>query len=123
MKNVQTQAAQGDILVRRVKSIPSTAVAVSLPADGRHVVAHSETGHHHVVEGEVRYLRTVDTGDRDDTGPTAGMVAYLEVLSEHADVVHLRDFDTHETLRLPAGLWEIRRQREWAPEGWRRVED
>jgi hypothetical protein len=50
-------------------------------------------------------------------------VSYLDVQTDHADVVHLRGLDTHETLRLPRGTWEIRRQQEWSPEGWRRVED
>jgi hypothetical protein len=27
------------------------------------------------------------------------------------------------TLRLCRGVWEVRRQREWSPEGWRRVTD
>ena len=36
---------------------------------------------------------------------------------------HLRSFDTHETIKLPVGTFEIRRQREYTPEGWRRVED
>lgn len=112
------QGAQGDLYLRRIDRLPAGLVEVGR-AEGGHVVAHSETGHHHVVrEARVRYLRPAD-----DTGPTAGLVAYLEVLAEHADVVHLRDYDTHETLRLPAGTWEIRRQREHTPEGWRRVED
>jgi len=116
MRTVSTMAAQGDVLFRRVEALPSN---LSEQRARPVVVAHSETGHHHCVQdGEVRYLKPAD-----DTGPTAGLVAYLEVLSDHADVVHLRSTDTHETLRLPRGLWEIRRQREYTPRGWRRVED
>ena len=51
------------------------------------------------------------------------LVAILAVEGAFADVVHLRAHDTHETLRLLQGYWEVRRQREWTPEGWRRVED
>lgn len=34
-----------------------------------------------------------------------------------------RSFDTHESILLKGGTYEIRRQREYTPEGWRRVED
>ena len=36
---------------------------------------------------------------------------------------HLRTFDTHETLAIPPGVYELRRQREAVPEGWRRAQD
>ena len=116
---VTRQAAQGDLLVRRIDALPVGLVEV-VPAPEGHILAHSETGHHHLVRepSAVRLLRPAD-----DTGPLAGLVAYLEVLAEHADVVHARSWDTHDTLRLPRGVWEIRRQRERAPEGWRRVQD
>jgi hypothetical protein len=46
----------------------------------------------------------------------------------HTDVVHERDYDTHETVRLDSGdggevIFEIRRQEELRPDGWARVED
>ena len=112
-------AYQGDVLIERIDSLPAGLTEVPRTAEG-HIVAHSETGHHHAVtEEHTRYYRPAT-----DTGPEAGMVAYLEVLREHADVVHLRAWDTHDTLRLPPGLYRIRRQQERAPEGWaRRVED
>jgi len=55
------------------------------------------------------------------------MVSYLEVI-EATDATetlleHLRSFDTHETIKIPPGIFEIRRQREWVPEGWRRIQD
>ena len=55
------------------------------------------------------------------------MISYLEVIeaTEEAEALltHLRTFDTHETIGIPVGKFEIRRQREYTPEGWRRVED
>ena len=51
------------------------------------------------------------------------MLCYLAVDCEFADVVHLRDFHTHETVRLPRGVYEVRRQEEYTPQGWRRVAD
>jgi hypothetical protein len=125
MKTIENMGAQGDLMIRRVDSVPEGYAPVKREANG-HVVAHSETGHHHVVreaQGAAHAVlhRTTDTDP--DTAPASAMVAYLEVLEEHADLVHLRTWDTHETIRLGAGTWELRRQREYIPEGWRRVED
>lgn len=111
MKTIKSFGAQGDVLFRRIDSIPSEAKENTSP-DAR-IVAHSETGHHHVVDGSnVRFFATDNH-----------MVTLLRVEGEYADVVHHRPWDTHGTLRLLKGDYEIRRQREWAPEGWRRVAD
>jgi hypothetical protein len=116
MKQFKDFAAQGDVFIRRIDCIPKTAVGVSESKEepGKYIIAHSETGHHHVIDRKNTKFYT------DSTNP---MVAYLEVLEKHADLVHLRDFDTHEALRFNPGKYEVRRQREWVPEGWRRVED
>lgn len=112
MKTIETMGAQGDVLFRRVNEIPKDAVEQPRKKGAPLVVTHSETGHHHVVRADrVRLF-----------GAESSLVAYLMV-EDYADVEHLRPFDTHETVRLGEGCWEIRRQREWAPEGWRRVAD
>lgn len=104
-------AFQGDVMFRRIDVLPAGATR----QDGReHIVAHSETGHHHVALGGTYY-----------TGADP-FVAYL-VTTEPVVVEHRRSTDTHERLELlvdgPEVVWEIRRQREHTPEGWRRVED
>ena len=117
MKTFKNMAAQGDLMIRRVDAIPAHAVAV--PAEqGKFVVAHSETGHNHVIAAKSN-VKLFTTGDP--------MVSYLQVI-EAADATetlleHLRGYDTHETISVPPGNYEIRRQREYTPEGWRRVED
>jgi hypothetical protein len=119
MKTVNERAAQGDVLFRKVPAVPDGAVKVK--RQGPLVVAHSETGHHHVVEHPGVAMFDV---------PGNPLVAYLQLegpdCGAGVDVVHQRPWDTHETLRLlgkPGDVFEIRRQREWAPEGWRRVAD
>ena len=111
MKTVNRMAAQGDVLFVRVGEVPAGLAESRLA--GRLVVAHSETGHHHYLE--------VVPGMHHFVGadPT---IAYLRLEGE-ADVIHARPHDTHETLRLTPGTWQVRRQREYTPEGWRRVED
>lgn len=116
MISVKKMAAQGDVMFRRVPKLPEGAKEKTRAGDL--VVAHSETGHHHVVrDPEARLYETADP-----------FVCYLRLDTPSIDVEHLRPFDTHETLRLlgkkkgPA-FYEVRRQREHTPEGWRMVQD
>ena len=120
MREIRELAAQGDCIFRRVDRLPDGAQEV--PRNGPIIVAHSETGHHHAVDA--LFVRQFDV-------PGSSLTSYLlfdDVLQDvgGADVVHHRPWDTHETLRLLGGkgtVWEVKRQREWVPEGWRRVED
>lgn len=119
MKTFEKQAAQGDLLIVRVDEIPATAKLVP-PKGGQIVVAHSETGHHHAFAAIPGVEKLEEPGN--------AMVGYLRIAGEvndgaGADLVHHRPHDTHETLRLPPGNYELRRQREWTPQGLRRVED
>jgi hypothetical protein len=114
MKNIKNLAAQGDMILRRVEEVPAAFNTERPSEGGKHVLAHSETGHNHWVGAE-------DTSVFED--PANSLVCYLRVEGEYADIVHARSFDTHETIRLERGTWEVRRQREYTPEGWRRVED
>lgn len=117
MKQIERCGAQGDILFRRIDKLPNDVVEVKRGDGQPLVVAHSETGHDHVIrEPEVRMF------ERADRNP---FVCYLQIDGAYADAVHCRNYDTHETLRLLGGgtFWEGIRQRERAPEGWRRVND
>jgi hypothetical protein len=113
----QNCAAQGDLMIRRIDELPAGLRPMKTEG-GRFIVAHSETGHHHVIAERPNVQ--VFVGDDP-------MVSYLQVI-EATDATetlleHLRDFHTHKTLAIPPGIFELRRQRENAPEGWRRVAD
>lgn len=116
MKTIEKMGAQGDVMFRRVDTVP-VGFEVSPRQGARLIVAHSETGHHHAIDdtGVVHYT----SGDP--------LISYLRLESvDHCDVIHHRPHDTHETLRLAGGqgaVYQIIRQREYTPEGWRRVED
>jgi len=113
MKISQTMCFQGDVCFIRVDKLPEDANEVK--TDGRIIVALSETHHHHAIEpGEARLL---EKAQRDP------MLCYLQIDGDFADVVHHRATDTHETVRLLKGCWEVRRQEELSPAGWARVED
>lgn len=111
MIEVTNMGAQGDVLFRRVDAIPPE--ALRRPHERRVVVAHSETGHHHVIDSAGVALFTVDNP----------FICYLKLETPHVEVVHEREFDTHQTLRLLGTndgkpvYYEVRRQREHALEG------
>jgi len=115
MKTVMNQAAQGDMLLRRVDSLPEGAKPIA-SEQGMFVLAHSETGHNHCVL------------ERPGVQFFSGMELLKSFLvvpeGEEVEVFHLRDEHTHESLKLPAGTWEITRQREYdVTEGWRLAAD
>lgn len=113
---IQEMAAQGDVLFRRIDKLPPGLLETS--RNGPLIVAHSETGHHHVIEDPV--TRLFEKATREP------MICYLMVdgsVGAGANVVHKRQFDTHATITLAPGCWEVRRQEEYTPAGWRRVED
>lgn len=104
--------AQGDMLIIPIKTIPATARAAT--TEGAHyILAHSETGHNHVIERAKAEVYEA----ADDT-----FIAYVRTLAP-AEITHQRDFDTHEPLLLTEGCYEIRRQREYMPEGFRAAQD
>lgn len=113
----QNPSAQGDLYIRKIESLPA-GIKPMPPEDGKNIVAHSKTGHHHVIKDAPNV--TVFMGEDP-------LVSYLQVIeaTEETEALleHLRSFDTHETLAIPPGLYELRRQVERAPEGFRRVED
>lgn len=125
MKHFNRVSAQGDMLIIKLDSvtlpwlglteegIPKDAKQM-MPENGSLIIAHSETGHHHAVSAQ----------DAQGFRPAANddMILYLAAQNK-VDFRHLRSFDTHETIRANPGNYQIRRQREYTPRGWRRVED
>jgi hypothetical protein len=85
--------------------------------EGPHlIVGHSESGHHHVIEME----RSPNAQHLiNETNAFLGRL----ILEENAEVKHLRSFDTHAPVNLPAGKYQVRWRAEHTPEGMRRVMD
>jgi hypothetical protein len=118
MRYIKNFAAQGDLLLRKVnKPVPPKTTKVETP--GIVVLAHSETGHHHAIPAQTPVSLWATPGNP--------MLSYLRIEADGpVDVEHHRPFDTHETLQLhgvKGDVWEIRRQREQTPDGWRMVAD
>ena len=112
MKTFTKQAAQGDFLITKIDKLPDN-ITAEKSEKGNYVVAHSETGHNHVIaQDNVQFYAANDNE----------FVAYLKV-EKTANIIHMRGFDTHETLRVDPGVYKINRQREYTPEGYRRAAD
>ena len=113
MKTFDRIAAQGDVMIIRIEKMPGGLQEVA-PVENKHVVAHSETGHHHtILSDRVKYFRPDDSG---------AFAAYVSV-DESTPLVHERGFDTHESILLAPGNYLIKRQREYTPEGFRAAQD
>ncbi len=107
----KNQAAQGDLLITRIAEIPADAELDHVKGD--YVVAHSETGHNHVMS----------TQDVDFYKAANDPFVLFLVVRADTELRHLRDFDTHKTITVPPGQYRINRQREYTPEGFRRAAD
>lgn len=107
---VERLGAQGDLLVMRVDALP--AGLKEEKCGDAIVVAHSETGHHHILEThEAKLFRGADP-----------FTCYLQ-LTQESQVIHSRAFDTHETLKMGPGIWAFKNQVEYTPVGWRKAAD
>lgn len=69
-----------------------------------YIVGHSETGHHHVLESTEPYTVT-----KDKLGKL-----WLELEAE-ARLVHQKSHDVHNTLTIPAGIYEVGQKTEYNP--------
>ena len=128
MKTFERMAAQGDFIIMRISEIPA-GVKPMEAENGKIIVAHSETGHNHVMEAE-RVQAFVPVVFKDDGTEAveevnSGQDIYELFLQVDAPtpIEHLRSFHTHDSIMVNPGLYRIRRQREYTPEGWRRAAD
>jgi hypothetical protein len=115
MKTFINSAAQGDLLLRRIDALPANAEPAKAEK-GAYVLAHSETGHNHVVleRPNVSFYQ-----DRQDV-----FRSWLVVDGDvPVQVEHQRSFHTHESIQVAPGIYEVRRQREYTPEGFRAAAD
>lgn len=118
MRNFTNFAAQGDVMFRRMDALPE-GVKLVQPAGDRVVVTHSETGHDHVMvlDRVADPLPSVQMYSTDNP-----LIAWIKV-NRPSSLTHLRDHDTHEPIAFKEGVYEVRRQREYTPEGFRQVAD
>ena len=122
MKTFNRVAAQGEAYIMRVADGTVAALrndlAEHVSEGDKHIIAHSETGHHHVMERPNVEVFTPKTIDKN----SAVGILYM-IVKEPTALDHLRPYDTHESLLFTPGEYKITLQQEYTPEGYRRVAD
>lgn len=103
---------QGDVLIIPVDQIPSKTKIVGRE-NGLVILAHGEvTGHHHAIHD--RHAQLVTSQQADELRMWLSITADEPVALTHQE---------HDTIMLPPGRYEVRRQREYSPEEIRQVQD
>ena len=69
----------------------------------QYVLAHSETGHHHVLESKTEF-EVMSDEEKDEL--------FIR-LFEPAKLVHKKTFDIHETRTLATGLYKVFKKKEY----------
>ena len=101
---------QGDVLVIPVKAMPKGALEPVDREGGYAVLAHGEvTGHAH-------RIKSMDAALFRD--PKL-MAVFMNVSGDTVALTH----DEHDTIAIPPGCYEVRRQREYTPQAIRNVAD
>jgi hypothetical protein len=121
MKTFNRVAAQGEAYIMRLNpgTIENIKTRATLPERSDvHIIAHSETGHHHVMDRAKVEVREPVHMDKD----SAVGILYL-IVKEPTSLDHLRPYDTHESIMFEPGEYKITLQQEYTPEGYRRVAD
>ena len=97
MKSFNKTAAQGEVDIIRVASLPPDAKRID-PANGVYIVGHSETGHHHVIEAK--------SGVEVYEGTQNGFKVLFALLNgASVSLDHQRGFDTHESIGYDDGVF------------------
>lgn len=107
----KTIAAQGDLLALTVDEWPGGLVRRT--GEAPEVVAHSETGHHHVA-------RAAGLEVWDD--PADPFTCYLRAEGP-ITIEHLRPWHTHESVPMQSPVRIFRQLEATEDDGWRGVED
>lgn len=87
MKNIKKGVRHGEVIL-----IPTDKTIKTGKKLKSFIVAHSETGHHHVIESETPF--TVDEKNM-----------YIALFGDSA-IVHKKSFDAHKTLPLKPAVYE-----------------
>ncbi len=110
-------ARQGEVFFVRAKEMPAGLKEVK-PENGVFILAHSETGHHHVMEAKPN-VKVFSTDNP--------LVSYMQIVEATDEVenllVHLRGHDTHATIKFVPDTYRVVNARESAPDGWRKAAD
>lgn len=117
MKIIETLGAQGEIRIFRVDAMPKDVKPLARE-NGKLIIGHSESGHHHVLEAERVQVFEAEKAPE-------GMRILYALLESPGELKHLRGHDTHAPHAFDPGIYMFRTDREYDPyaELARRVAD
>jgi len=90
----------GEIILQPVSKMPKSEKQLAT----KHIVGHSETGHHHVLESKTEFEWTKDNKQE----------LYVR-LFEPAKLVHQKTTNKHKTLTISAGIYKVLKKTEYDP--------
>lgn len=110
-RNMQTfkiAAAQGEVNIRKIDTLPDVALDPQSPEDGAFVIGHSESGNTHVIDalGVTVMERT--------KGVPAGL-RELYAIVKNPTVLRQNASTPHETIKLDPGIYSFKISREFDP--------
>lgn len=108
---------QGEVYIKRLADRPETdGLDTVSPTGNGYILAHSESGHHHILSGG-------DVLERSAKG--AGMQKFYAILDNPEKIIQDAAGNPHQEIGLPPGFYDIRISREYNPftEQARRVAD
>jgi len=116
MKTFKNVCAQGDVQFFKRDKLPA-GLKQDPAINNVIVVTHSETGHNHVMEIDRKDDPAVEmfTGDNP-------LISWIKV-NRPTSLDHQKSYDVHESIMFDEGVYEVRRQREYTPNGFRRAQD
>lgn len=98
------KGAQGEIVaIVPIDRLPENPGSLIVPVNGKLIVGHSESGHHHVIDSDCATATRLDE-----------FFSYVTV-SRPTQIDHLREHDTHPSIALQPGMYEFRTGREFDP--------
>ena len=110
---------QGEVRIIRIDGLPEgmTTQPVERDAQGRHIVSHSESGHHHVLPADCAVMERIS-----DVPP--GMKILHGIVTNPSSLIQTATAG-HKEIALDPGIYEFRISREFDPfaEQTRRVAD
>lgn len=92
----------GEVWLQPVSAMPD---GVSVNKTNKHIVGHSETGHHHVLTSKAKF-EVMDASEKNDL--------YVR-LFEPAELVHQKSYDIHETKTIMPGVYAVYQKTEYDP--------
>lgn len=110
MKTFQVVAAQGEVNIRRIDTLPANIdLATVKPEKGLLIVGHSESGHHHGFRAGAGVALMERT-----SGVPQGMKMLYAILDNPTTLIQ-DAAAPHEAVSLDAGIYEFRLSREFDP--------